>query len=202
MSESEKAARIAQTSGSAAVVRRWMDLPEREKLRPGIDRVFFEAAGPRQFAADADRAAFHWRWLGQFLHHEPDLVHVALAPDGRVAGYLVGCLRDPAGSSRFADLSYFQDFAQLTALYPAHLHLNLAERDRGAGLGGRLVEAFAELAAAAGAPGVHVVTGEDARNVGFYTRNGFQQRGAMTWQGRRIVLLGRGIEPSARRAGP
>lgn len=176
-------------------VRRWSDIagPERERLLPEIDAIFFEASATRSFADAAARSAFRERWLGRYLQHDPRWVYLALAADGTVAGYLAGSLDDPARAPRFSDIAYFHDFAGLTADYPAHLHVNLAPQFRGRGIGAALVEAFAADAARAGARGMHVVTGVGMRNVGFYERNGFRELGRATANGREVVLLGRSL---------
>ena len=171
----------------------WPEVADRESLQPQVESILFETAGPRSFASPAELDAFRWRWLGQYQAHEPALVHLALTPQGEVAGYVVGALADPATSPRFAELGYFQSFAPQTARYPAHLHINLTAHARGAGLGGRLIQAFVAAVAAAGAPGIHVVTGKTARNVGFYARNGFAEVQAITWNGRDIVMLAREV---------
>ncbi len=165
--------------------------PARDALTPAIDAIFHETSGTKSFPSEADRAVFRERWLGRFLAHDPSWVYVALMPGGALAGYLAGCLDDPAMTARFADLPYFQAFSTFTRDYPAHLHINLTAGCRGRGIGSALIEAFAQDAARAGAPGVHVVTGKDMRNVGFYTRNGFREIGATMWNGREIVCLGR-----------
>ncbi len=160
-------------------------------LMTQIDSIFFEASG-RTFAPGAERAAFRERWLGRYLQGGADEAIVALAEDGRVAGYLVGALEDPAPQDRFADISYFRaEFAELCRAFPAHLHINLDPAFRGQGIGSRLIDAFAERAAAAGAPGMHVVTGKGMRNVHFYERCGFAERGSTAWNGRQIVFLGK-----------
>ena len=79
----------------------------------------------------------------------------------------------------------------LTRRFPAHLHINLARRFRNRGIGARLIEAFAEIARQAGAPGLHVVTGRAMRNVRFYERCGFVERGSTRRNGRELVFLGR-----------
>ncbi len=110
---------------------------------------------------------------------------------GNVVGYLVGALSDPAPDPRHADLGYFRAFADMTRLYPAHLHLNIAPQHRSAGLGARLIAAFAAHAAARGAEGMHVCTGKGMRNVGFYLTNGFTELAETDWNSRTIVMLGR-----------
>lgn len=158
---------------------------------PGIDAVFFQSSNTQSFADAAARAAFRERWLGRYLHHDSQWAYVALAENGDVAGYLVGSLDDPAVSPRFDDIGYFAAFKELTRRFPAHLHVNLLPDARGAGIGGQLVARFVSDAANAGAPGVHVVTSRGARNVGFYARNGFTERGAAGEGAREVALLGR-----------
>ena len=122
------------------------------------------------------------------------MVLVAISDDATVAGYLVGALEDPAEQDRFADIGYFRSgFRELCRRFPAHLHINLAPALRSQGLGSRLIGAFAEHAAEAGAPGMHVVTGKAMRNVRFYERCGFAGLGATMWNGREVVFLARAL---------
>ena len=158
-----------------------------------IEAIFFEASG-RTFAAGPERDAFRERWLGRFLERWPELAFVLEAAtqlQPEIAGYLVGCLDNPAQSPHFADLAYFQAFADVCARFPAHVHINLDPRFRGMGHGRPLIEAFARAARAAGCPGAHVITGADARNIGFYAQVGFEEVARTTWNGHGIVFLGR-----------
>ena len=164
------------------VIRRWVSIPDRERLTPEIDAVFFESSGTKTFAGKGERAAFRSRWLGKYLATEPQFAYVALADDGTLAGYLVGSLLEPIG---------FEAFANAAWEFPAHLHVNLAPQFRNRGIGGRLIAAFATDALAAGAPGMHVVTSADSRNVTFYTRNGFAEIARTSIDGRELLLLGR-----------
>ena len=155
-----------------------------------VDAIFFEASGRRSFASQDERAAFRERWLGRYLQGGGDIVLVAESQQGTVAGYLVGAVDDPAEQDRFADIGYFRaEFRALCRRYPAHLHINLAPAFRNRGIGARLIAAFAARAAAAGAPGMHVVTASDARNVRFYGRCGLTELGTAPWNGRRVAFL-------------
>jgi GNAT superfamily N-acetyltransferase len=174
-------------------IRRWIDLPDAERSRRDIEGIFFAASGTREFPSADAKAAFAERWLGRYLAHDAALAWVAVAADDSIDGYLVGSLDDPALTPRFADIGYFADLAGVTRRYPAHLHINLADRARNRGLGGRLVEAFVAQVRAGGLPGVHVVTGRGLRNVAFYQRLGFQERAATTYNGRPVVMLGRDV---------
>lgn len=163
----------------------------RAALQRGLDDVFFQSSNTKSFASEESRRAFRDRWLGRYLTHDPRWAYVALTPDGRVAGYLVGSLDDPALTPRFADIAYFPRFSTLTARFPAHLHVNLGDVFRGSGVGSALVQRFCSEAAAAGAGGVHVVTSRGARNVRFYERNGFFEAGHDGEGAKEVVFLAR-----------
>jgi ribosomal protein S18 acetylase RimI-like enzyme len=64
---------------------------------------------------------------------------------------------------------------EVTAEYPAHLHIDLLERTRGSGMGRRLIEGTLHELRGRGVAGVHF--GVDPRNanaVGFYEHLGFR----------------------------
>ena len=182
--------------GRKVRIARWVDEPDRDRLTGDIETIFFAASGVQTFADVADRAAFRQRWLGLYLEAWPDLVWLARDDEaaGRVAGYLVGCLVDPARDDRFGEIGYFQAFAAKCAVFPAHLHINLAPLYRARGIGGRLIAAFAEQATQAGAPGLHIVTTKDARNVGFYRRQGFIVVAEAPSKGVTVVAMGRNLD--------
>lgn len=175
------------------VIRRFNELTRTAALEAALDAVFFEASTVKTFASDAERAAFRERWLGRYLIHDPQWTYVALAGDGEVAGYLAGSIEDPALAPRFSDIAYFAAFADLTRRYPAHLHVNLAPADRNRGIGSALIQRFAADVASAGVLGVHVVTGRGARNVSFYTHNGFREAGAWGKGASEVVFLARDL---------
>jgi GNAT superfamily N-acetyltransferase len=157
-----------------------------------VDAIFFEASERRDHVSPEAQSAFRERWLGRYLRGGSDVVLIAEDRAGTVAGYLVGALENPAEQDRFADIDYFRgEFRALCGRYPAHLHVNLAPAFRSLGIGARLIAAFTARAAEAGAPGVHVVTARDARNVRFYARCGLAELGAAIWNGRHIVFLGK-----------
>jgi GNAT superfamily N-acetyltransferase len=172
-------------------------LPDPAAAIAGIKAIFFEAAAVTAFPDATARAAFRERWLGRYLDHDAGLTHVALDGHGTVVGYVVGSHDDPARATRFADIPYFADLAEVTARYPAHLHVNVATAARSRGVGAALIAAFVADVAAACLPGVHVVTGQGMRNVGFYTRLGFAERAVAAYGGRPVVLLGRDLVSTA-----
>jgi GNAT superfamily N-acetyltransferase len=172
--------------------------PWPEHVHQDMDAIFWETAGrpPRDEAA---RETFKQRWLTSYLALDPQDAFVALdetTTPPRVTGYLVGTLKTPLQSERFGRDALFRAFAPLLDAFPAHLHINLVEAARGFGVGRRLIETFCAHAMGHGAPGVHVITSAEARNVAFYYgRVGFVERGRTTVDGRDIVLLGRYLDP-------
>lgn len=174
------------------------DLEPSPALKARLDAIFFEASG-RTFAPGPERDAFRQRWLGRYMQGGSDIVLLALDARGTVAGYVAGAVENPALQDRFADIAYFRtDFAGLCRRYPAHLHINLAPEFRNRAIGARLIEAFAAAARIAGAPGLHVVTGEEMRNVRFYERCGFVEQARAAWNGGTIVFLGKSLAADAR----
>jgi GNAT superfamily N-acetyltransferase len=174
-------------------VARWVDLPALAATEAEITAIFFETSATQSFADEATRAAFRERWLGRYLAHDGEHVWVALDEDGAIVGYLVGALDDPARTARFGDLAFMGAFADVTAKYPAHLHVNVTARARGQRVGEMLVERFVAVVRAARLPGVHVVTGCGVRNVGFYNRLGFEERGSLATPTGAMVFLGRDV---------
>ena len=176
---------------------RYVATAPRETVDADIEAIFFETAGPRTFGSDMERSAFRERWLSRYLDRFPDEAFVARDPLGKAVGYLVGCLDDPVRQPLFADIPYFADFAHLTAKFPAHLHINLTAACRGAGIGHRLIEAFAAHAAAKGVPGMHAITADGVRNNGFYRDCGFARAGTVLWNGKPIVFFARPLPAPA-----
>ena len=174
---------------------KWIEARAHHRSLDALDAIFFEASGTKTFATAEVRAAFRERWLGRYLRQYPEWVYLALNDEDRIAGYLLGCLDDPAKTPMFSDIGYFQNFAHLTARFPAQIHVNLAPLARGHGTGGRLVSAFSDDARRAGCPGVHVVTARGLRNTKFYALNGFNEAGHIDWQGRELLFLARDLAP-------
>ncbi len=161
-----------------------------------IDEIFFESSSVQSFESDDARNGFRWLWMGRYLVEEPEHAFVALAngdPE-KLCGYLVGSLDDPAPREEFRSLTYFESFAHVTPLFPAHLHINVARDYRSQGIGEQLIQTFLNHARATGCPGVHVVTGAGMRNVGFYERLHFVERARVAKGGGAAVLLGHQLD--------
>ncbi len=158
-----------------------------------IDHVFYSSSNTQSFPSETARLAFRERWLGRYLENVPECCFVAVAATGQAVGYICGSLHDPARDPLFADLPHFAAFAHLTPRFPAQLHVNLDASARGQGIGSRLIDTFVASVRAAGAPGVHAISSRGARNIGFYTANGFPEAGAAAMGGIELVFLARNL---------
>lgn len=176
-------------------IRRLADAGLNSREAAEIDAIFFASSTTQTFASEEKRTEFRERWLGRYLTHFPQQAYLATSPEQRIIGYLVGSLRDPAREPLFRDLTYFEEFAPLTARYPAQLHVNVDPNHRGEGIGARLVAAFSADAAAQAVPGLHVVTARGMRNIRFYLANGFHEAGSLTSNGRELVFLAKALGP-------
>ena len=160
-----------------------------------IVEIFFTSSATQEFSSPEVRETFRERWLGRYLTYDPDWFYVAVR-EARVVGYLAGSIDDPAQTPRFADIGYFKVWASETAIYPAHLHVNVLATAREHGIGSKLIARFVEDLEAAGVQGVHLVTGRNSRNVAFYQRNGFKPVVWMNWNGSEVLMLGRRLTTS------
>jgi GNAT superfamily N-acetyltransferase len=154
------------------------------------EAIFWESAATRQFAGDAERAAYRDLWFGRYLGHAPGEFFLALDEVGAVAGYLAGALVSNAPPLPGPD--YYALFpAGLIARHPAHLHVNVRAGLRGAGVGAELLRAFAEHCRAQGVAGLHAVTAQGSRAATFFTKCGLTPCAAADWRRRTLVFLGR-----------
>jgi GNAT superfamily N-acetyltransferase len=143
--------------------------PDWKSLLSPIEEIFF-ATSP---SAKTLRSSANRLKERCYIAYDIESFFVAITEVGTVAGYLAGCLDNPAHNPRFADIGYYASFAPLCDRNPCHLHINLDEGYRNRGIGSALITAFAAQAASAGRSGIHVVTEERARNVVFMRRTNF-----------------------------
>lgn len=158
-----------------------------------LDAILFMTANTQTFASDAERAAFHERWLGRYLKYWPEWCFVALAPEDSVVGYLAGCPVNPVDAPQFADIGYYLIFEELCAEYPAHLHINVMDAFRKYGTGRALIEAFAEKCAGTRLPGLHAITADGHENNRFFSRCGLKHRGSARWGDGTLAFFGRAL---------
>jgi GNAT superfamily N-acetyltransferase len=156
-----------------------------------IDDIFFTSSATRDFSSQKEKQAFRDMSLGRYIERHRSSFFVALNDTGRAVGYLAGCLESPITLSHFNDVAYFRSIENICRDYPAHLHVNVAERYRNRGLGTALVGRFVELARLHSLEGIHVVTSSAARSLPFYRRSGFIQLRTFPWNSGISVCMGR-----------
>jgi ribosomal protein S18 acetylase RimI-like enzyme len=173
-------------------------------LQIAADTGFFGA--PVEAFLD-DRRLMQDAFVAYYVDREPEHLWVAEA-HGKVVGYISGSAggaRASLGKARtaavfaFRLLTFRYRVGRLTwryfsrtggailrreyphadlRLYPAELHINLAEGARGLGLGKSLMNACLEQMVALGVPGIHLnTTSLNAAAVRMYEKMGFQLLG-------------------------
>jgi GNAT superfamily N-acetyltransferase len=156
-----------------------------------IDDIFFQSSAKRDFSSQEEKQAFREMSLGRYIEKHLSSFFVALDADGRAVGYLAGCLENPITLSHFNDVAYFRSIEDICRDYPAHLHVNVAERYRNRGLGTALVGRFVEWAKLHPVEGIHLVTSSGARSIPFYRRLGFTELRTFPWNVGTSVCMGR-----------
>jgi hypothetical protein len=100
---------------------RLMDEPNwRSRLSP-IEEIFFATSPSAKTLRPNERQPFKERWLVRYIAYDIESFFVAITEVSTVAGYLAGCLDNPAHNPRFADIGYYASFAPLCDCYPCHL---------------------------------------------------------------------------------
>jgi hypothetical protein len=141
--------------GKVIEIRRADEIADFTSHLSEIDDIFFESSARRDFCNQEEKQSFREMSLGRYIAKHRDSFFVAL-DDGRCVRYLAGCLKNPTKLTN--DVSYFRYIEDICQDYPAHLHINIAERYRNRGLGATLVERFADWANLHSVGGIQIVT--------------------------------------------
>src|SRR5262245_16088889 len=153
-----------------------------------IDDIFFISSARRDFSSPEEKHAFRDMSLGRYVESHRSSFFVALNDGGGAVGYLAGCLENPITLSHFNDVAYFRFIEDICQDYPAHLHVNVAERYRNRGLGTAIVGPFVECAKLHSLKGIHLVTSSTARSIPFYRRSGFTELRTFPWNGTSVCM--------------
>ena len=94
------------------VVRLMDELDWQSRLSP-IEEIFFATSPSTKTLRPDERPTFKERWLGRYIAYDIESFFVAITEVSTVAGYLAGCLDNPAHNPRFADNGYYASFAPL-----------------------------------------------------------------------------------------
>ena len=95
---------------------RLMDEPDWQSRLPSIEEIFFATSPSAKTLRPDERQPFKERWLGRYIAYDIESFFVAITEVSTVAGYLAGCLDNPAHNPRFADIGYYASFAPINCL--------------------------------------------------------------------------------------
>jgi len=162
-----------------------------------IRDIFFDSSARQHFASPEEKIEFFDRWTRYYITEEPDLIYLAVEDDAKVLGYLMGCADSKAALPYYEErLKSYAVFADQFERFPAHLHINFRSEARGQGIGSRLIEHFAGRLVERGIPGLHIVTGADAENRRFYSKNKFSFELKRRWREVELLFMGRDLSAS------
>jgi ribosomal protein S18 acetylase RimI-like enzyme len=174
-------------------------LSELEKLHTNqkhwsdVEAIFFEASVKKSFSSEEEKKKFRYKYLDWYAQHHPECFFVAVnsETDKTAGGYICGAPDTLADTDLSILHPWFEVFSECFRQYPAHLHINCAASARGQGLGHELLIAFENHMRSKNVAGLHLVTSPDARNVGFYSKNGYTFTKIAHWKGTALLLMGK-----------
>lgn len=159
-----------------------------KKFLPEIREIFFESSTKKTFKDEAEKEAFFYKYLGFYLEHFPELCLVAV--DKKVLGYVV-CSPESNLSDLVKLQPHLKNFERYFNKFPAHLHINCHADSRGQGIGSKLIVETEKKLGAMNIKGLHIMTGNDAANQGFYKKLGFNFQVVEDFQGSHILFMGK-----------
>lgn len=172
-------------------------LGESGKVWQSVETIFFESSIKKKFANAEEKAHFRFKYLDWYIKNHPELFFIAIDGDKNIQGYICGA-PDTAAESELSSLHpWFSLFSHLFLHYPAHLHINCAENARGVGLGTALLNVLENTLQSKQILGVHLVTSPEARNVGFYDRNGYKFSQTVVWKDAPLLFMGKSLSTHA-----
>ena len=157
-----------------------------------IRAIFFASSARQDFASHEEREQFFSLWTDFYTKQSPNANWLAMDPNNKVLGYLMGC-EDSARASRYyseKNPSYLL-FEDQFADFPAHFHINCHPEARGMGVGSLLIANFIERLRKSEVAGVHIVTSPRADNRFFYAKNKFDAELLRERNGHQFLFMGR-----------
>ena len=162
-----------------------------------LREIMMDSRLPEPFPDAESEAAFEDRWLRKYFDDPAVILFISTErPEtdrpSDTTGYIL-VQPEPVSEAEWqADMPYYESFAAHLPDFPAHLHINMDAAHRGRGVGAHLLNAACAQVRESGARGIHLITAADARNVGFYTANGFSEI-ARDHRDKIRVMLGRSL---------
>ena len=132
----------------------------------GTQLVLVDDEGSAGYLLSADDTTDFERWA-EAAWWPPLRARYPRLGDGSPDDELIGLIHEPERTP-----------PEITASYPAHLHIDLQERARGKGFGRLLIERLLDDLRVRGVPGVHLGVDEsNANGIAFYEHLGFIEVG-------------------------
>ncbi len=148
-----------------------------------VQEIFFESSLKKTFKNQNEKDIFFDKWCGQYLNNELAYVY---EEDDECLGYILLC-KDTLKFLENNEDNGLRTFIDLYKDFPWHLHINFKSSARGRGLGSKLLT-FAKTMASPN--GIHLITGEDSRNVSFYNKNGFTHTSKREVNSMNLLFMG------------
>jgi ribosomal protein S18 acetylase RimI-like enzyme len=158
-----------------------------------VEDIFFESSVRKTFASEEERRAFKFKYLDWYAEHHPECFFVAIGNEKKVQGYICGTPQTSEINPLNVWHPWYTLFSDLLSHFPAHLHINCSADARGMGLGATLLSVFENYLRGLNCRGVHLITAPDARNVGFYDRNGYKFQQLAPWMTGELLFMGKSL---------
>lgn len=163
-----------------------------------VRSIFYETSAVQVFSSEEVKKKFEWKYLGWYLENHRNLFFVAEeispvagASKNQILGY-IACCPDTKNATDLLGLNpsleIFRDFYDQ---YPAHLHINLSADARGKGLGSELIQHLEGELRRKNTRGLHLLTSPNARNRGFYSKNGFSKEVERQYKEAALLFMGK-----------
>lgn len=156
-----------------------------------LDSIFFKSSARSDFSNESERSQFRYKYLDWYLLNHPEFFQLATDSNKNILGYICGTADTNSSSELFTLHPWLQCLQSYLNRFPAHLHINLAENARGSGLGSLLLKDYEHLLKSRNIAGLHLVTAPDARNVGFYRKNGYNFETTFQWKNVDLLFMGK-----------
>ena len=171
------------------MIKSFLDLSDKEV--DIVNGIFFETSARTHFSSKKDKEEFQYKYLDYYKIYYPQYFFVFCDPDP--VGYICGIPNTLKEKKLFELNLYLHAFRTKYKKFPAHLHINFTAETRGKGLGGELIDYYAEILREEGVVGLHIITNPKAKNVQFYEKHGFHEKEQKTYKGVDLLFMGKSL---------
>ena len=125
---------------------------------------------------------------------QPHVLFFVASKGGQVLGYICASSSTKSDVALLDKLKHLNLFNDHYKSHPAHLHINCHAKARGLGIGSKLLLRLEKELIAQEIDGLHLITAPEARNVGFYRKNGFTSEEKAQQNGVTFLFMGKILE--------